>query len=373
MKHTYSSVFRSFCVALIAIVSVCSCRSKQQVHIGFITSLQGRYADIGTNARYGVMLACEHLADRKPVIDYSIELMDDRGNADTSLLCAQALAEKGIRIIIGPLITASATKIVPYINEKKILTVGPVIAGENLAGKQDYFIRLYPSTKEMAEKLAGFAVLKKGIKRFAAVYDTGNKEYSELWYANFKTVLERSGGSVAEPQTYRAGEGNRFSELARKALAERPEGVFIVASGLDAAILCHQIRKESAAAIFLTSWSSSNELISTGGKAVEGVYICQPLDVDSTLPSYLRFKEQFEERCALEPDYVGMFHYEAMMLLDRAIRDAGSSNPDGMLKAIAKRKTFQGVQSQFTVDEFGDTSRTVYVYQITDARYTRVE
>ena len=73
-------------------------RSREPLRIGYIGSLSGKYAAMGTSARNGALLAVEEIngaggIDGRPL---SLEIKDDAGNPDASLKAAQDLALEGI-------------------------------------------------------------------------------------------------------------------------------------------------------------------------------------------------------------------------------------------------------------------------------------
>ena len=71
-------------------------------------------------------------------------------------------------------------------------------------------------------------------------------------------------------------------------LATPADGVSIIATSMDTAMLCQQIRKlDKNSLIIASEWAATERLIELGGKAVEGVVMVQPFDRTSTAPRYL--------------------------------------------------------------------------------------
>lgn len=359
-----------FLLFLPLIVQPGCCRTE--VSIGLVTSLSGRYSDMAVNCRNGAVLAVEDLQKKSGKYSFRLVTMDDEGDPARSQKCIKELAAQGVSFVVGPLVTGTATWAVPEINAQGMLTVGPVIAGENLAGKDDFFIKLFPSTEQLAARLSSYAVKKAGVTSLAAIYDVGNREYSELWYANLKKFIEQEGGRVSAPVVYKAGDAVRYDRIAETALEKKTQGVFVCASGFDSALLCQQLKKRGAVPVFLSSWASTNELITAGGRSVEGVILCQPYDWESDSASYRSFSDRYSGRFSRIPNYGAMFHYEAVMLLADAIAKAGP-DPGKAKKEIISKGYFDGLQGRVNVDRNGDVTRPLYIYTVEKNRFRKVE
>ncbi len=177
--------------------------TRLPIRIGYIGSISGKYAAMGTSARNGALLAMEEINKAGGINTRPVEFIikDDSGDPSKALYAAKELNRDGVQLIIGPLTTASATRILPYINREQILTLGPATAGENLANQDDYFIKLFPSTRTFGEYTARLS-LKMAVDTISIVTDHRNKHFGESMIDGFMTVLERGGGknpSIMEP------------------------------------------------------------------------------------------------------------------------------------------------------------------------------
>ncbi|PKM48262.1 MAG: amino acid ABC transporter substrate-binding protein, partial [Firmicutes bacterium HGW-Firmicutes-6] len=64
---------------------------------------------------------------------------------------------------------------------------------------------------------------------------------------------------------------------------------------------------------------------------------------------------------------------EAAMVLFNAMEESNSNNPDTIKKTIIKKGTYQGLQSEININEYGDATRTIYQYIVKDGQFKKAE
>lgn len=349
--------------------------NKKPYQIGYIGSISGKYAAMGTSARNGALLAMEEINKAGGIDGHPLELIvrDDQGLPEKSLDAAVELKQLGLKIIIGPFTTGCATKVLPYINKEKILTIGPATAGENLANQDDYFIKLYPSTKSIGEQVGRLGVTM-GIHRMAVISDLRNKRFGETMVDGFRPVFESPDHRVTGVFTYFSSKETAHLSLAEELMKTRPKGVFIIASALDAALFAQYLKKiDNTIQLFSSPWAITPELIQNGGGAVEGLRFYVPSIYRDQQPSYLEFKDRYVERFSEPPTHVSTFNYEAMKLVGQGLQVAGSTDPLSIKKVLLKIGTFTGLQADFSLNASGDAARTLHLHEIRNQRFVPVK
>ena len=169
----------------------------------------------------------------------------------------------------------------PIINKEKILAVGPVVAGDNIGGLDDMFIKIFPSTTDFGEAIAGLAV-RQGIMSVSIINDKRNKPFGDTMIRGFESVYTNGGGAVLARVNYLSDKEANFTEVAKKAVENSPTGVLVIASAIDTALISQHIKKLSPnISLYASPWSISKELISSGGDAVESLYAYLPYDKES--------------------------------------------------------------------------------------------
>lgn len=348
---------------------------KEPVRIGYIGTLTGKYAALSTSGRDGAILAIEEvnasggIGGRK----VSLVLKNDGFDPALSLSAAEELVAEGVQAIIGPFSSSSAVVVMPYITEAKMVTVGPVVAGEQMAGRDDFFFKIYPSTSDFGTRL-GQRALHSGAKTAVAVFDTNNRAYSEHLVKYFRKSFTAGGGAFLSEIPFAAAPNVSYTAVAQKALAASPAAIMLVASPIDAALICQQVRKtDTAVRFYSSSWVASREAIESGGAAVEGLVYFAPYDMKSTHPRYKGFVSRFRERFGVDPTFNSIFNYDAAIMIFKGLSQDPSARSERLKRLILGRQPHAGLQGDFSLTDSGDAIRTLMAHTIEGGAFVRAE
>jgi branched-chain amino acid transport system substrate-binding protein len=354
------------------LVLATGCDDPRPIEIGFIGGLSGRVADLGVAALNGARLAIEAQNRRGGVGGHLIQLTaeDDKQDADTAKGAFDALAARPVEAILGPMTSAMAVVLAPAADQRRLTLLSPTVTTRDLAGQDDYFLRVIADTRQYAEASAKFNWQQRNIKSFVILADQVNRAYTDSWTADFRSVYEALGGKVARVLPYRSGQVGDFALLARQALSVHAEAVLILGNAADAAQLCQQIRLADPHIPLVTSeWAATERFLELGGTAVEGVFTAQFVDRESEQQPYLDFRRLFVERFQQEPGFAGIAGYDAASVLVTALkqRRGGESVRDTVLRV----GDFQGLQGPIHIDRFGDSWRPTYITVVKGGKYMR--
>ena len=98
----------------------------------------------------------------------------------------------------------------------------------------------------------------------------------------------------------------------------------------------------------------------------------QTFDRNSTAPLYQEFRQNYLERFNREPGFPGVYAFDAASVLIEALkkRKGGQS----LKEAILSLRKFEGLQSPFSFNDFGDVSRPhVSISIVRDGQFVVVE
>jgi len=347
----------------------------EPVRIGYIGSLSGNYAPLGSSARNGAILAVEEINTTGGIHGAPLQLVirDDEGTPDKALEAVKEFGRDGIRFVIGPLISASAIKILGEVNREEILTIGPVIAGEGLSGQDDYFIKLFPSTRTFGLELANL-VTEKDLRGMTVISDMRNRQYCETLYENFNLGIKKGGSEIVHHVTYRSGSDPEYKNLAVRSVDGSVDGVLMCASALDTAILSQKIQQlDSTVKLFSSSWAISKTLLANGGNAIENLLFFVPYDYGAHSSDYGEFVKRYSNRFGLEPTYASMYNFEAVNLLANALRSGPDVPSSDAKKFIVKKGLHQGLQYEFNIDSNGDAWRPLVLHAVKDGTFRRIK
>lgn len=361
----WSLVFGTCVLGLGAWLAV---RPPPPIQVGLVGSLSGRFASLGTTGRDGAVLATEEINASGGIAGRQLELiqLDDRSEGDACVKAYESLAASGCRLAIGPFATGPATAALETVDRLRILTISPTVAGDNFVGRDDWFLRLYPSTRDMGRML-GHMIAADGGASLTIIGDAANGPFVSTMIAGLREssgparhIVEVVFDSRTKPDMQAVVDG-----------AAQADVVLLIASSLDAAALAQRLRSRHAEQrLYCSSWSVSKELIANGGRAVDGMRTVLPVALGDADGQALA--ERFQRRFGEPITHVAMLHFEAVHLLAAALRASGSSDPAGLRSVLTDGTALPGIAPASTLDRNGDPRRSLLPHCIVDGRL-RVE
>lgn len=363
---------RIICAFVLA--TLLSCHKNESIRIGFIAGLTGKVADLGIAGRNGVQLAVEQRNAAGGINGRNIELTirDIEQNPETAKQVVGELIGQKIELIIGPMTSSIAMAVMPQINSSNCILLSPTVTTTDLANKDDNFLRVISVTSDYASKSARYQYEKLGVRTVAAIYDSGNKSYSESWFNGFRDAFTALGGRVIMVKTFQSSKDVEFQPVLKELLSSKPDSLLIISNAVDSALICQQVRKLSPTQrIAMSEWASTERFTELSGTASDGVLVSQFLDRNNKSKRYLDFLSAYRARFKQEPGFAGVAGYDAALVAMEAytIRKKGES----LKNVIINKKSFQGLQQTLNIDRFGDADRKTFVTEIYDGKYITVE
>ncbi len=337
-----------------------ACSPPEPVRIGFLGGLSGRVADLGIGGRNGAILAVEMRNRQGGINGRAIQLIteDDQQDVEIARQAASRLLAGKVEVVIGPMTSAMALAILPQFDAAGVPLLSPTVTTNALTGLDDQFFRVVAPTAAHVFKSAEYHFRENGLRRVVLVWDLLNRAYSESWAGDFHTAFVALGGEIIAEVGFASGQS--LSVLAASILAEKPDGVVIIANSVDTALLVQQLRMRAADLRIGTSeWAATERLIELGGRAVEGLVVAQYIDRDSTTPAYLAFRKAYRERFRHEPGFPGLTAFDATNVALDAL--ATRSDSQTLKQALLAQGTFAGAQSSIKFNASGDTQRDTFI------------
>jgi branched-chain amino acid transport system substrate-binding protein len=369
MNQSRPVLLRLLAAALLAAV-LSACGEKEPVHIGFIGGVSGRFADLGTTGRNGVMLAVEWRNERGGVAGRKVALSikDDQQDPEKARQALKELVTEGVTAVLGPMTSSIAAAIVPDADRAGMLLVGGTVTTSGLTGKDDNFVRTISTTSEYGSHAARSYRRHYGYKRAALIYDLANRDYTENWANEFSRTFTSEGGRIVKSQGFDSRTEKDYAVLAMQLLQSKPDLVAIAANSVDGALLAQKLRQRNVdVRLAGSAWTGTHRLMELGGAAVEGMLIEQYYNQDDQSASYQRFREAYLKRFGYEPGFAGVVSFDAAnMLLDALAENADRK---GLKERILKRTPFKGVQGDIAIDAYGDAQRPITMTEVRDGKF----
>ena len=131
-------------------------------------------------------------------------------------------------------------------------------------------------------------------------------------------------------------------------------------------------RKGRQIQVFGTKWARTPDLMVFGGRTVEDVVLVSGMDMTSDSPKMARFRKAYATRYGEDPVFSAMYGYEAMQILAEAIRTAGKTDGPAIKQALLSARSYEGLYHEIVFDQYGDTVRPHYLYQVRNGAFVRL-
>ena len=127
------------------------------------------------------------VADQGGLGRRQVELVvfDISNSTEKAFKGVDVLTDSGAKAIIGPSTSEMAKAATPAANNRKTLLISPTASTIELAGIDDYFFRVYPTSASNARSLADYAATVANNQRVAILSNLANQAFVEPWQLSF--------------------------------------------------------------------------------------------------------------------------------------------------------------------------------------------
>jgi len=343
--------------------------NKEEIKIGFVAGLSGKYSSLGTNTRDGLLLAFDEVDNKINGKKVIIIQKDDKQDKKEAKKIIDFFVKEKIQLIVGNA-TSSMTKIsFPVINaQKDYLLFSSTASSSEFTKKDDNFIRLQvePSIKRY-KKLNSFLQDNK-YKNIYFIYDSKNSAYVNDYKGFFQDTFMSYGGNKFVG-SYDINED--YVKILKDMNTKEHDLVLVVANSIDSANIIQYIRLNNIdTKVLVTGWAKTNDFIVNGGKSVENVIVSTGYDDDSKNPNFIEFVKKFKNKYNKTPSVFSAQGYELGQIL---IENLKSSDKLSDLKNnILKTKRYNGLQGDIVFDKYGDVFREYFIMEVRNKKFVKV-
>ncbi len=341
-------------VMVFLVVLAASSYAKEPVYLGVSIPITGNYSEYGSNLKNGIELALDFLNKEGGIDGRPIELiiMDSRGVPKISKRIARKFTDdKRIIAEIGDFSSSCSMAAAPVYEKGGMVQLSPSSSHPSFApGSPFSFSIARPQTDEgtvMARKAIN--VLKK--KKLAVLYI--NNDWGVVSQELFIKEAERLGAKIVATESYFEGT-TEFTPVLEKLYALEPELLYLCAMYNDGAMICKQQKKLGWNDVTIMGPGSlySQKLIALAGNAAENLYTATIFFPTDHTPVVQEFVKAYRKRYNQMPNTFDALAYDAMILLVKAIRKAGTDRK-AIRDELARVETFSGVTGKMTFTQHG--------------------
>jgi branched-chain amino acid transport system substrate-binding protein len=331
----------ALCAGLISSTAI-----ADTVRVGIILPQTGVGAILAKHMQAAAELAVSHLGGK--IGDQPIELFwgDSQGKVDVAKqLSDEMIKSKKADFIVGPLFTAEQLGMVGPATREGVFVISPIAGPAALAGancNKNWFNT--SSQNDQQAEAMGKYLQEAGIKKLYLM--TPNYQAGKDMMNGIKRYYK--GEIVGEDYT-RFGQVDFAAELSALR-TKAPEATFIFYPG-DMGV---QYVKQYAQAGLIkniplyTVWTVDQASMPAIGDAAVGVKSANVWSVDLDNPVNKRFVADFSKKNGFLPNDYAAHTYDAIMLLDSAVREVkGKLDNKDALRAALEKANFKSNRGEF--------------------------
>jgi branched-chain amino acid transport system substrate-binding protein len=345
----------SFCMVSALTAWSGPARAADPIKIGVMAESSGPNAEAGVYQINGAKMALEEINKAGGVLGRQIELHieDNQSTNPGSVLAVSKLTSGGdLAALIGSVRSTQIQAVAPTVMKAGL----PMVIGGTDYGlthsNNPWIFRARPNDGYSAKVIADFGVNTLKLKKWAIVHSTD--AFGNGGKNNLTESLKALGVTPVTVQGFTSNSQD-FTPIV---LAIKQSGADVVSSYIanstDVGIFAKQLRQLGVKAEWVGSPSvSTDTAMKLAADALHGTYSIADFAVGSS-PEAEAYAKKYKEKYKIEPDLYSAWSFDAVNLLALAIKNANSTKPEEIKKALHAIKGYKGVEGTYNFDKNGD-------------------
>jgi len=370
MIQLKGKIFLYSLLVLSLLFTACNDRKDDEIKIGFVAGLSGKYSSLGTSIRDGFTLAFDEINNTINGKKVTIIQKDDKQDKVEAKKIIDNFIKNNIKLIVGNATSSMTAVTFPIVNKHKdMLLISATASSSDFTAIDDNFLRIQVehSTKRYQALLD--YVTAKGYKNIFFIYDSKNLKYTKGYEQIFQDIFIASGGNKF---VGKSDLNNSFEDIIKNLKSVKSDLILIVGNSVDSANIIQYIRVNKIKTKILASgWAKTMDFIYNGGKAVEGVLFSTGYDDNSKDKKFIEFTKKFKAKYKKTPSVFAAQGYELGQILIKNLTN--SSDISTLKQRILKIKKYNGLQGDIVFDRYGDIFREYFIMEVKNKEYAKIQ
>ncbi|HYG56152.1 MAG TPA: ABC transporter substrate-binding protein [Burkholderiales bacterium] len=364
MRQTTKALFAAATAAALAFSAPVF--AQQKLKIGFITTLSGPTGNIGPHMRDSVEIALDHLGRKVGGLETEIIYGDDQFKPDVGVQVAEEMLKKHqVDFVAGVIWSNVMMAVMPVVTGAGKIMVGANAGASPLAGNQCN--ELYFSTSwnnDQSPEALGKYLQDKGVNDVYVI--APNYQAGKDMVAGFKRYYK---GKIIEEVYTKLGQTDYQAELTALR-AKSPKAVFAFFPGGPG---INFVRQYTQAGLrqnvpLYTVFTVDETSLPALKDAAIGQYEARFWSPDINIPASRKYVADFQKKFGYTPSFYGAQSYDAIMLIDSAVRATKGNVKDTKALVSAMRKAdFNSIRGKFTFNNNHHPIQDFYILQAVKA------
>ena len=365
MKSTRRKILKSALMAGVVMASgplyLQPAAAEDTIKIGASFSVTGGQSSIDSPALNGAKLKAEEINAAGGVLGKKIELVIYDTKTDPTVIASSAsqlinqdkvvagvgLDDSDAVLALGPIFQAAG---VPFVTPGATSPKLPDQVGSTM------FLACFGDNVQAAAG-AEFVLNTLNGKSVYLLRDNAT-EYTTLLAKFFQEAYEHAGGKIVLADDYKHGDTSFTAQITKlKALAEKPDVLYVAAQPDDIGVVVKQIRQAGLEQPIVGGDGYDTPLLlSVGGKAANNVYFTtHAFMAENSTEGIVKFYNAYKAAYNTVPENAfAALGYDTVGLVADAIGRAGVADPAKIRDALAATQGYKGITGSIS---YGPDSR----------------
>jgi branched-chain amino acid transport system substrate-binding protein len=304
------------------------------IKLGMVIPISGSSAPTGAYMKNGATMAVDEINKDGGVNGRQLELLveDEACDAQQSVAAANKVVSNGAVVSVGGYCSGATLPEIPIFQKANIPMIIPAANSQDLVNQGEKNVFMINGTGKQQSTAALKFMKKQGFKTVAIVDD--NTSYSKDINTETKKQIEDDGSiKVALSTSVTAGESD-YSAVVRDIMQANPDLVYWTGYYQEGGLIINQLTKAGfKGKIMVADGSVDPSLVKIAGPGSEGVYATMTQTPD-TIKGAEDWIANYKDKFGSEPGPYSTQSYDAVRLAAEAIKDAGSTKGDDIIKAL---------------------------------------
>ena len=352
------------CFATAALLGAGAAHAQAKIKLGFINAASGPLSVVGAEQKRGLDVALDHLGGKLGGVPFEVVYGDSKANPGATVQELSKLIEKDkVDILTGLSASNEIVAAIKPISDAKIFFIGMNGGPAQFAGElcNPYYFNASFQNAQLTTGMGSF-MTQHGVKK---LYTLG-MDY-EAGHEHVQAALTGYKGQIA---------GQAFTPLAQvdfaadiaKVRASGADGVFAFYPGGPGIAFVRQWAQAGLTGkvpLYSNIALSEPTVFQAQGKTALGIQMTAVYFAALDNPANKKFVADFRAKFSRDPASYAGLAYDAMMLIDAAVRDVkGDIKNQDAFRAALKRANFQSVRGPFKFNRNHQPIHNTYVTQV---------
>ncbi|MGK5094265.1 ABC transporter substrate-binding protein [Deltaproteobacteria bacterium TL4] len=359
---------------IVFLLSIISCDLFQQAYRGadseeIVIGVAGPWLELAQKNSHlldGITMAVDEINAEGGILNKQIRMVrkDDKQSVDLGRLIAKDFADDPSMIAVIGHVDSYVTRATSATYEfSGMLMLSPTSTDPVISEQEfKYIFRNIPTDEEIGVQIAEFAKTQ-GHKRMLIYYV--KTEYGRKMANTFEKRAEELDIFIVDRLSYTDVTERNFRRVLNGWKDREFDAIMLIGSLPQAAAFVKQVRQIGIkSAIIGSNALDEQELIDLSGENSEGMIVASTFHSENPRPSVKAFSEAFSKKYQIQPDSWAAQGYDAVKLLEEAIKKAETVDPAVVSETLRNLKDWSGVTGNHTFTSSGDVSNKPIVFKI---------